>query len=98
MLLENLSPLHDEQINIRARSLDALTQTPDLLDHAAIIDYWMDVIFFFATQYDTNDEDAAPWYSPFSTPQPARCRSHFRAFIKTPRFRCATFLRLVFGR
>jgi hypothetical protein len=57
MLLENLSRLHDEQNNIRAQSLDVLAQAPNLLDHAAIIEHWMDVILFFATQYDTNDED-----------------------------------------
>jgi len=57
MLFENLSRLNDEQIKIRADSLNAIAQAPDLMDHAAIIEHWMDVTHFFATQYHTDDED-----------------------------------------
>ena len=27
------------------------------MDHAAVIEHWMDVVFFFSIQYDTSDED-----------------------------------------
>ena len=57
MLLANLSRLNDEQGKIRARSLAAIAQASDLMDHAVIIEHWMDIIQFFTIQYHTNDED-----------------------------------------
>jgi hypothetical protein len=57
MILENLSRLHNREKEIRDQSLGAAAQNAELMDHLAIIEHWMDKIFYFAVEVPTTDED-----------------------------------------
>jgi hypothetical protein len=63
MLLENLARLNQAKANIRTESMTALSNDSALLDHAAIVELWMDAILFLSTKVKaTTDDDLTIQY------------------------------------
>lgn len=56
-LPENFRRLHEGEEFLRAKSIEAIEASPDLLAHARLVESSMDVIDYFARQYPHADQD-----------------------------------------